>query len=79
MVDGSKQITGVGQLVPIRATGVKYGVHYGIVLLGRPNNTVEACLRPAGAKFHCGVPLLSKFQTAITFCISRTVEFSYLF
>ena len=35
----------------------------------RPNNTVEACLQPAGAKFHCGVPLLSKFQTAITFCI----------
>ena len=29
-----KKITGIGQLVPTRATGVKYGVHYGIVPLG---------------------------------------------
>jgi hypothetical protein len=29
-----KEITGIGQLVPTRATGVKYGVHYGLVPLG---------------------------------------------
>jgi hypothetical protein len=29
-----KKITGIGQLVPARATGVKYGVHYGMALLG---------------------------------------------
>ena len=28
-----KEITGIGQLVPTRATGVKYGVHYEIVPL----------------------------------------------
>jgi hypothetical protein len=28
-----KEISGIGQLVPTRATGVKYGVQYGIVLL----------------------------------------------
>jgi hypothetical protein len=29
-----KGITGIGQSVPTRATGVKYGVHYGIIPLG---------------------------------------------
>jgi hypothetical protein len=28
-----KELTGIGQLVPTRATGLKYGVHYGIVPL----------------------------------------------
>ena len=36
----------------------------------------EHCFRPAGGKFPCVLPLLNKFRTAITFCISRTVEFS---
>jgi len=54
-----KQITGIGQLVPTRATGVKYGVHYGIVLLaeikqhGRallPARRGKVSLRSATAK-----------------------------